>query len=136
MELVEEPDFYTPSVDESGNYIDRIPSFCLIKKGLKCPCGSRKDKIYETNPIFSAHVKTKTHQKWIESLNLNKVNYYIDNEKLKETIMNQRLIIAKFEKDLQNKLMTIDYLTSELYKKEKQSKLLNEKFENINLLDI
>jgi hypothetical protein len=136
MELVEEPDIYSPNVDQNGNYIDRIPSFCLIKKGLRCPCGSRKDKIYETNQIFSAHIKTKTHQKWIDSLNLNKVNYYIENENLKETLMNQRLIIAKFEKDLQNKLMTIDYLTTELCKKEKQSKLLNEKFENINLLDL
>jgi hypothetical protein len=136
MELVEEPDIYSPSVDQNGNYVDRIPSFCLIKKGLRCPCGSRKDKIYETNTIFSAHIKSKTHQKWIESLNLNKVNYYVENEELKETIMNQRLIIAKYEKALHNKIITIDYLSLQLTKYEKKYESLEKTFENINLLDL
>ena len=30
MELVVEPDVYSPSIDENGNYIDKIPSFSLI----------------------------------------------------------------------------------------------------------
>ena len=139
MELVEEPDIYSPSVDENGNYVDIIPSFCLIKKGLRCPCGSRKDKIYETNSIFSAHIKSKTHQKWIENLNLNMVNYYVENEELKETIMNQKLIIAKYEKMIiklekmiQDNMITINYLSSQLSKNES----LEKTFENINLLDL
>ena len=116
MELVLESDVYAPSMDEAGNYVDKIPSFHIIKKGLLCPCGSRKDKSYETNSTFSAHIKTKTHQKWITSLNLNKINYYMENEKLVDTIQNQRLIIAKLEKDVGNKIMTIDYLTQQLNK--------------------
>jgi len=116
MELVLESDVYAPSMDEAGNYVDKIPSFHIIKKGLLCPCGSRKDKSYDTNSTFSAHIKTKTHQKWITSLNLNKINYYIENEKLVDTIQNQRLIIAKLEKDVGNKIMTIDYLTQQLNK--------------------
>jgi hypothetical protein len=116
MELVLEPDVYAPSMDESGNYVDKIPSFHIIKKGLLCPCGSRKDKSYDTHSTFSAHIKTKTHQKWITGLNNNKINYYIENEKLVETIQNQRLIIAKLEKDVGNKIMTIDYLTQQLNK--------------------
>jgi hypothetical protein len=116
MELILEPDVYAPSMDEAGNYIDKIPSFHIIKKGLLCPCGCRKDKSYDTHSIFSAHIKTKTHQKWIASLNNNKINYYIENEKLAETIQNQRLIIAKLEKDVGNKIMTIDYLTQQLNK--------------------
>lgn len=116
MELVLEPDVYAPSMDEAGNYVDKIPSFHIIKKGLLCPCGSRKDKSYDTNSIFAAHIKTKTHQKWITGLNYNKINYYIENEKLVDTIQNQRLIIAKLEKDVGNKIMTIDYLTQQLNK--------------------
>jgi hypothetical protein len=116
MELVLESDVYAPSMDEAGNYVDKIPSFHIIKKGLLCPCGSRKDKSYDTNSTFSAHIKTKTHQKWITSLNLNKINYYMENEKLVDTIQNQRLIIAKLEKDVGNKIMTIDYLTQQLNK--------------------
>lgn len=112
MELVIEPDLYSPSIDEKGNYIDVVPSF--HKKGLLCPCGTRKGKVYETHSVFSTHIKSKNHQKWLEQLNLNKANYYVENEQLKTNIQNQRLIIAKLEKDLQNKMMTIDYLTQQL----------------------
>ena len=118
MELVVEPDVYTPSIDENGNYIDKIPSFSIIKKGLLCPCGSRKDKIYDSRSVFMSHIKTQIHQKWLSSLNLNKANYYIENEKLSETIQNQRIIIAKLEKDVNTKIMTIDYLTQQLNKKQ------------------
>ena len=114
MELVTEPDLYAPSLDNLGNYIDKIPSFNNIKHGLICPCGSRKGKVYDTYSIFSAHTRTKVHQKWLADINLNKGNHYSENISLKTTIQNQRLIIAKLEKDLQNRIMTIDYLTQQL----------------------
>jgi hypothetical protein len=114
MDLIVEPDLYEPSIDDKGNYIDKIPSFNRYKKGLLCPCGARKDKVYETHSVFSTHIKSKIHQKWLEQLNLNRANYYVENEKLKTTIQNQRLIIAKLEKDLQNKLLTIDCLTQQI----------------------
>ena len=114
MDLVVEPDVYSPGIDNAGNYIDKMPSFNTIKKGLTCPCGSRKDKSYESHISFSAHIKTKIQQKWLTNLTTDKVNYYIENTKLQETIQNQRLIIAKFDKDLQNKSLTIDYLTKQL----------------------
>jgi len=116
MELATEPDIYSPSIDEMGNYIDKTPHINTLKNGIRCPCGTRKDKVYETNSVFSAHMKTKTHQKWLSELNFNKANYYIENEKQKETIQNQRLIIAKLEKDVNNKIMTIDFLTQQLNK--------------------
>jgi len=115
MELVTEPDVYSPSIDNNGNYIDIIPSFNIINKGVSCPCGSRKGKIYETHTVFSNHIKTKCHQKWLSNLNLNKANYYVENENLKETIQTQRIVIAKLEKDLNTKLLTIDYLTKQLH---------------------
>ena len=63
MELVVEPDIYSPSIDDTGNYVDKVPSFRIIKKGLICPCGSRRDKYYENYASFSMHTKTKNHQK-------------------------------------------------------------------------
>jgi hypothetical protein len=135
MELVHEPDIYSPNIDDLGNYIDSIPSFHVMKKGVRCPCGSRKDKVYETQPIFSAHVKTKTHQKWLATLNQNKANYYVENETLKDTIQTQRIIIAKLEKDLNMKTMTIDYLTSQLVKTNTPSISNKPTPENCNLLD-
>jgi len=130
MELVIEPDIYSPNIDDNGNYIDYVPSFHTIKKGIRCPCGSRKDKVYETTSIFSSHIKTKTHQKLLSTLNQNKSNFYVENIKLKETIQNQILIIGRLEKDLNAKLLTIDYLTNQLVN-------INKKkcFQDVNLLD-
>jgi len=117
MELIVEPDTYEPSVSNNGDYIDNIPSFNNLKNCLRCLCGSRKDKCYDTYSIFSNHIKTKCHQNWLNKLNCNKANYYSENEKLKIIIDNQKIIIAKFEKKLNNKNNTIDYLTLELTKK-------------------
>lgn len=122
MELVTEPDVYSPSIDDSGDYADKIPSFNNIKHGIRCPCGSRRDKVYETYSIFSQHIKSKAHQKWLQNLNLNKANYYIENEELKTTVQQQRMVIAKLEKELQNKIMTIDFLTQQLATKNTNQK--------------
>ncbi len=129
MELVVEPDIYAPSIDDNGLYIDKVPPFNYIKKGLVCPCGSRKDKVYESHSVFISHTKTKAHQKWIESLNLNRANFYVEFEKSKEVISNQRIIIAKLEKDVNNKILTIDYLTQQLYK----ASLIDKKSESTNI---
>lgn len=112
--LTIEPEIYTPSIDELGNYIDKIPIFNNLQKGVRCSCGSRKDKIYETYSIFSSHIKTKSHQKWLTNLNLNKANYYVENENLKIILQNQKMIIAKMDIEIQNKNITIDYLTQQL----------------------
>ena len=133
MELVVEPDIYSPSINDNGIYVDKVPPFNYIKKGLVCPCGSRKDKIYETHSVFVSHTKTKVHQKWLEGLNLNKANFYVELEKSKEVISNQRLIIAKLEKDINNKIMTIDYLTQQLHKTQLSNTTSSTSF--INLLD-
>lgn len=54
----------------------------------------------------------------MENLNLNKANHYIESENLKENVQQQRLIIAKLEKEVQHKIMTIDFLTQELAKRD------------------
>lgn len=128
MELALDSDIYCPSVDLVGNYVDKNPSFVNIKNGLRCPCGSRKDKTYDTCSNFSIHTKSKTHQKWLANLNLNKTNYFVENVSLKETINNQKHIISKLEKDLQTRTMTVDYLTKQL--------LVKSNFEMVdNLID-
>jgi hypothetical protein len=121
MELVTESEYYAPNIDDHGNYIDHIPN-----KRLRCFCGSRKDKVYETSAIFSAHCKSKTHQKWLEELNLNKANYYVKNEELNRLVHQQQMIIANLEKELQNKNMTVNVLTRQLFIQQSQT---------VNLLD-
>ena len=108
MELSTTPDYYSPSIDEKGNYIDSKTK--IVKNGIYCPCNSRKDKIYETEIKFNTHKKTKCHQNWLKELNNNKMNYYVELNKLKEIYENQKKIIQKLENSILNKNLTIEYL--------------------------
>jgi hypothetical protein len=119
MELVVESDIYTPSIGETGEYIDKIPPFTNIKNGLRCPCGARKAKCYESYSIFASHIKTKSHQKWLSALNANRANYYTENENNIEIIQQQKIFIAKLEKEISVKNMTIHYLTQQLMTQDK-----------------
>ena len=125
MELTITPDLYSPSIDEKGNYIDNIPQ---IKHGLFCPCGSKKDVAFETKVKFSAHTKTKVHQKWLVMLNRDKANHYTKMLKLKELVESQQKIIAEeqrkhilqlkeLETKLRDKEIMIELLNSQLTKK-------------------
>lgn len=111
MDIALNPDTYTPMVDDKGNYIDKIP---IIRCGIFCPCGSRKDKAYETTSKFGVHIKSKKHKKWIEMMNDNKANYYVEMLKHKEVVENQQKIITQLQNDIQRKLLTIDFLTEQL----------------------
>lgn len=118
MELSVESDIYTPSLDDSGNYIDKIPKSSQFKNGLRCPCGTRNDKVFDKYSNFAIHIKSKHHQQWLTNVNLNKANIYVENLQLKELVVNQKLIIAKLEINVKNKINTIDILTKELVKKQ------------------
>lgn len=127
MDITTTPDIYSPGIDEAGNYIDHIP---IIHNGLLCLCGTRKDKRYETTTKFAAHIKSKTHQKWLQSLNNNKANYYVETLKNEELIENQRIIIKQLENTLSKKNLTIDYLTEQLVSRNIQPD------NSVNLLDL
>jgi hypothetical protein len=129
MDLIVESDIYAPSIDDNGNYVDKIPSFSNIKNGLRCPCGTRRDKTYDCSSYFTNHIKSQTHKKWLSNINMNKSNYYIENIQLRETINNQKLIIAKFEKEINTNLKTINYLTKQLVAKEQ---IITENIDLIN----
>ena len=79
-------------MDENGNYVDNIPpkNSKMFRYGLRCQCGTRKDKVFYETSKFNVHTKTKTHQKWLEQFNINKMNYVIECIKQKETIKNQQ----------------------------------------------
>jgi hypothetical protein len=129
MDIALEPDVYSPSIDENGNYMDKAPSFNNIKS-IRCPCGTRKDKAYDSLAQFSCHVKTKTHQKWISDMNMNRSNYFVECEHLKQTVHSQQLIIARMEQDISAKTSTINYLAHKLYEMEK-----NNNNKNISMMD-
>ena len=123
------PDMYTPSIDNNGNYIDIKP---IIKYGLNCPCGTRKDKIYENAYKFATHCKTKSHQKWLSLLNQKKsVSYYNEMIKNKNLLENQQNKIEQLENELkkliENQQKRITYLEIDLQDKSKTIEYLNEK---------
>jgi len=109
MDLVIQPEFYTATIDCHGNYVDYIPSF-QIKNGIRCMCGSRKDKIYNNSNAFITHIKSQTHKNWIEYLNNNKMNYCKENIEMKELIHNQKIIIGNYEKEIISLKAVIEHL--------------------------
>jgi hypothetical protein len=105
------PDTYIPNINSNGDYVDYIP---IIKHGIFCPCGARKDKIYSSSTKFGLHCKTKKHQAWLKSMNENKANYYSEMISLKDTVKSQYKIIQKLENQLSQRSLTVDFLSGEI----------------------
>ena len=114
MDLIVDPDMYVPAMDRQGNYTDSIPTRGRFPNGIRCPCGSRKDKVYDIGTMFATHCKSKCHQKWLEQLNLNAMNYYAETVKQADTIHSQKIIIANLTRTLENKNKLIELLTEQL----------------------
>jgi hypothetical protein len=131
MELALEPELYSPSIDNNGNYIDSVPPSNTMKNGIKCPCGgSRKNIAFTKTSDFTKHTKTITHQKWLENINNNKSNLYVECYTLRKTIETQKLIIAEKEKMINSKEMIINCLTDQLEREK------NKGCKTENLLDL
>ena len=118
MDLIVESDIYEPCISDGSNYSDYLPPSSKFKNGLRCPCGTRKEHIFDSRQSFNGHIKTKTHQKWLQDLNSNKMNYYTENIKLNETINNQKLIIARLQRENDENIKLIAHLTKKMEMKE------------------
>lgn len=125
MNLSLESDIYEPNIDDGGNYIDFLPPSSKFKNGLRCPCGARKDHIFDSRPSFCSHIKTKTHLKWLSDLNTNKMNYFTECEKLKEIVSSQKIIIARLEKEVNIHKNTIINLAKQLANKESENAIVD-----------
>ena len=112
MSLALESDIYQPSIDDHGIYVDILPKKFIY--GVRCPCGSRKDHVYDNRSSFAQHVKTTTHKKWIDSLNANKDNFIVENTKLADCINNQKLVIAQLQREIDDQKSEIRRLSQEL----------------------
>jgi hypothetical protein len=121
MDLIIDSDIYEPSIDNNGNYSDYLPPSSKFKNGLRCPCGARKDHIFDSRQCFNSHIKTKTHIKWLSELNTNKMNYFTENIKLNETISNQKLIIAKLQRENDENIKLIARLTKKIEMKDEDN---------------
>jgi hypothetical protein len=118
MNLAIDSDIYEPTIMDDGNYSDYLPPSSKFKNGMRCPCGTRKDHVFDSRQSFGTHIKSKTHKKWLDDLNLNKANYFIECEKLKDVVNTQKWVIAKLENELNVKTKTINYLSHQLMEKD------------------
>ena len=125
MNLSLESDIYEPNTDDDGNYVDFLPPSSKFKNGLRCPCGARKDHIFDSRQSFCSHIKTKTHLKWLSDLNTNKMNYFTECEKLKEIVSSQKLIIARLEKEINIHKNTIINLAQQLANKQPETQMVD-----------
>ena len=125
MNLSLESDIYEPNTNDDGNYVDFLPPSSKFKHGLRCPCGSRKDHIFDSRQCFSLHIKSKTHLKWLLELNKNKMNFFTECEKLKEIVSSQKLIIARLEKEVNNYKNTIINLAQQLANKDHNNNIID-----------
>lgn len=137
MELSLQPDIYVPSIDDNGKYIDIIPNKVFINNiGIKCPCCTRINKVYQTRVQFSSHIKTKTHNEWLQKLSKEHLNYYSQVQEQLITLQNQKIIIANFEKEIANKNYIIETLITENKKLTKQTTKNKKPKNQINLIDL
>ena len=118
MDLIAEPDIYEPSMGQNRDYIDKLPNIHKFKNGLRCACGTRKEQVFYNKQSFAIHLKSKTHAKWLDSVNENKLNYYTENIQLQETINNQKIIIARLQKENDENIRLIAHLTKKMEMRE------------------
>jgi len=118
MEITVDPELYCPIINDEGFYIDMCPSFIL--HGIRCPCGTRTDHIFNSKLKFKQHINSVKHNKWLAILNLEKNNYYKENIKLKDTIKEQREIIAKMEIENTRLININKFLDEKIFKNNQQ----------------
>jgi hypothetical protein len=127
-DLIITPDIYTPSIDDKGNFYDKV--FSIPRHGIYCDCGTRINKVYYTLSSFNVHRHSKRHIEWIKQLNNNKINYLLEIVNLKKNNENQKMIIAKQQNDIENQKLTISILSNRI----QEMKNINNAV-SINLID-
>lgn len=119
MEIVLDPEIYSPVICDDGSYMDMCPAF--IKNGIRCPCGSRTEHVYDSKTKFKQHIISIKHKKWIEILNREKQNHYKENIELTDNNKHQREIIATLQKEIIRLQILTQYLESRISFSTKES---------------
>jgi hypothetical protein len=78
MEIVETVETYSPYMHSNGTYVDKIPNN-INRCGIICNCGTRKETTtFYTKTALATHFTTKKHKDWLNDINNNKINYYLE----------------------------------------------------------
>jgi len=110
--IATQPDIYSPGINNEGIYVDRIPpQHTFSASGLRCPCSIGKDKVFWTRQNFSIHIRSKRHQTWLGELSLENENLYVKSQEMEKTIKEQKILIARLEREITHRDITILTLT-------------------------
>ena len=101
MALALEAELYAPNRDDHGTYIDFVPSICILKYGIRCACGSRKDQTFYSTAPFKKHLQCQKHKAWLKMKNLEPQNDIKIIHEHEKTIKNQQLLINKMDLEIQ-----------------------------------
>lgn len=119
MDIAVEPEIYCPIIDDTGVYIDRCPSF--IKYGIKCPCGTWNEHVFDTKSKFKQHILGVKHKRWIKILNAEKYNHYKECIEMKNVLKQQREIIGKMEIEMSRLRNINKFLEDKIFQNEKSN---------------
>ena len=100
MALALEAELYAPNRDDQGKYIDFVPSLCLLKNGIKCVCGSRKDQTFYAAGPFKKHFQCQKHKAWLKMKNLEPQNDIKIIHEHEKTIKNQQILIHELDQEI------------------------------------
>lgn len=118
--MAQQTEVYIHSVGEDGSYVDLIPSSSVfVSGGIRCSCGSRKDKVFTTRSQFVSHTKTKIHQNWLRRILLENANYFAQAQKLEKVVQSLKIMVGRLEVNVKNRDVTIQTLISQCAKKDK-----------------
>lgn len=95
--LVMMAEAYEPTMNADGIFVDRIPN--IPSHGITCNCSVRKTTFY-SRQSFITHVKTKTHISWVSQYNNKRGTILTDNDELRETVRQQKIIITELSQQL------------------------------------
>lgn len=100
---------YSLVLNENNEYVDADP--WSITYPLRCPCGSKKDKIFNTPESLVAHFRCKAHRSWI----------YTENYMYNMCGMSSAEL-GKNQKIVENHNNSVDILVKEFAKSEELNK--------------
>jgi hypothetical protein len=110
--IATQSDIYSPGINSEGIYVDKIPpQHAFSASGLRCPCSTRKDKVFWTRQNFAIHIRSKRHQTWLGELSLENENLYVKSQEMEKTIKEQKILIARLEREITHRDITILTLT-------------------------
>jgi len=127
MDITVEPEIYCPIINDDGNYIDMCPAF--INYGIRCPCGSRNDHVYDSRPKFKQHINSVKHKRWIDILTAEKNNHYKESIELKTIVKQQKEIICRMEIETTRLTNINKFLQDKLFNVEKPNIIMGDLLE-------